>query len=543
MQFKCLFFSFLYLSSQLIANNDSLENVSLQLKWTHSFQFAGYYAAKEKGYYKEAGLKVEFIEADSSTNVVKKVLAQKVQYGVGTSSLLLSRAKGLPVVALAVIFQHSPYQIFASSEIHSLKDLIGKTVMIESDADELFAYLKKENVPLDKINLIPHSFNGKDLIAGKIKAMSGYLTNDPYFLNAGNFTYQRFSPRSVGIDFYGDNLFTSELEIKNHPKRTSAFLKASMRGWDYALTHQSEIINLIMRKYSPSFSKENIVFQAKQMTALVKPDLVEIGYMNPVRWKNIANTYISLDLLKKDYKISKNFLYENKPINIPTWLLYAFFSGLVMLILITVFTIKLIAFNRKLKKTQVLLNKSNFELSELAKEKNLLLEKLKEQANRDPLTNMYNKRHFAIISDSILELTNRSKESLSVIMIDIDKFKNINDTHGHIIGDKILILLANKLMSLVRKSDTIARVGGEEFAILLPNTSATQADILARKIREEVEKTIFEESTTKINFTISLGVYEFNKKEDKNINTVLDKADKALYAAKNSGRNRVSIFQ
>ena len=543
MQFKCLFFSFLYLSSQLIANNDSLENVSLQLKWTHSFQFAGYYAAKEKGYYKEAGLKVEFIEADSSTNVVKKVLAQKVQYGVGTSSLLLSRAKGLPVVALAVIFQHSPYQIFASSEIHSLKDLIGKTVMIESDADELFAYLKKENVPLDKINLIPHSFNGKDLIAGKIKAMSGYLTNDPYFLNAGNFTYQRFSPRSVGIDFYGDNLFTSELEIKNHPKRTSAFLKASMRGWDYALTHQSEIINLIMRKYSPSFSKENIVFQAKQMTALVKPDLIEIGYMNPVRWKNIANTYISLDLLAKDYKISKNFLYENKPINIPTWLLYAFFSGLIMLILITVFTIKLIAFNRKLKKTQVLLNKSNFELSELAKEKNLLLEKLKEQANRDPLTNMYNKRHFAIISDSILELTNRSKESLSVIMIDIDKFKNINDTHGHIIGDKILILLANKLMSLVRKSDTIARVGGEEFAILLPNTSATQADILARKIREEVEKTIFEESTTKINFTISLGVYEFNKKEDKNINTVLDKADKALYAAKNSGRNRVSIFQ
>lgn len=543
MQFKCLFFSFLFLSSQLIANNDSLENVSLQLKWTHSFQFAGYYAAKEKGYYKEAGLKVEFIEADSSTNVVKKVLAQKVQYGVGTSSLLLSRAKGLPVVALAVIFQHSPYQIFAAAEIHSLKDLIGKTVMIESDADELFAYLKKENVPLDKINLIPHSFNGKDLIAGKIKAMSGYLTNDPYFLNAGNFTYQRFSPRSVGIDFYGDNLFTSELEIKNHPKRTSAFLKASMRGWDYALTHQSEIINLIMRKYSPSFSKENIVFQAKQMTALVKPDLVEIGYMNPVRWKNIANTYISLDLLKKDYKISKNFLYENKPINIPTWLLYAFFSGLVMLILITVFTIKLIAFNRKLKKTQVLLNKSNFELSELAKEKNLLLEKLKEQANRDPLTNMYNKRHFAIISDSILELTNRSKESLSVIMIDIDKFKNINDTHGHIIGDKILILLANKLMSLVRKSDTIARVGGEEFAILLPNTSAAQADILARKIREEVEKTIFEESTTKINFTISLGVYEFNKKEDKNINSVLDKADKALYAAKNSGRNRVSIFQ
>jgi len=210
LQFRYFLFYFIFLSLRLIASSDNLELVTLQLKWTHSFQFAGYYAAKEKGYYKDVGLDVKFIEADSSINVVENVLDAKVQYGVGTSSLLLSRAKGESVVALAVIFQHSPYEIFTSSEIHSLSDLIGKTVMIESDADELFAYLKKENIALDKIKLIPHSFNGKDLIAGKIKAMSGYLTNDPYFLNDGNFTYHSFSPRSVGIDFYGDNLFTSE---------------------------------------------------------------------------------------------------------------------------------------------------------------------------------------------------------------------------------------------------------------------------------------------------------------------------------------------
>ena len=366
------YFLFIFLVSRLIASADSLEHITLQLKWTHSFQFAGYYAAKEKGYYREAGLDVEFKEADSSTNVVQSVLAGKAQYGVGTSSLLLSRAKGEPVVALAVIFQHSPYKIFTSSKIHSLKDLMGKTVMIESDADELFAYLKKENISLDKINLIPHSFNGKDLIASKIDAMSGYLTNDPYYLNNANFKYKGFSPRSVGIDFYGDNLFTSELEIKNQPERTKAFLEASIRGWKYAMTHQSEIANLIMSEYPSTFSKNNIIFQAKQMTPLVKPNLVEIGYMNPIRWKNIANTYTTLNLLPKDYKIPDIFLYKDKPVNIPKWLIYTLCSSIVIIIIITLFTIKLIKFNRKLTKTQLLLNNSNLELTSLAEEKNLI---------------------------------------------------------------------------------------------------------------------------------------------------------------------------
>ena len=128
-------------------------------------------------------------------------------------------------------------------------------------------------------------------------------------------------------------------------------------------------------------------------------------------------------------------------------------------------------------------------------------------------------------------------------MIDIDKFKNINDTYGHIIGDKIIILLANKLMNSVRKSDTIARFGGEEFAILLPNTNIMQANNFAQKLRKEVEKITYKDSTIVINFTISLGVSEFDSKEDSNIDGVLNKADKALYKSKNSGRNRVSIYK
>jgi len=111
----------------------ALDYVTLQLKWTHAFQFAGYYAAKEQGYYREAGLDVNIVEALPGVDPVKNVLEGKAEFGVGTSALLLQRKVGQPVVALAVIFQHSPYvliarQINATQDIHGL---VGKRIMLE----------------------------------------------------------------------------------------------------------------------------------------------------------------------------------------------------------------------------------------------------------------------------------------------------------------------------------------------------------------------------------------------------------------------------
>ena len=113
------------------------EAVTLQLKWTHCFQFAGYYAAQEQGYYREAGLDVRFEEGLPGVDVVGRVVSGQANYGVGTSSLLLARAAGKPVVALAVILQHSPLVLIARQRqaAQSIHDLVGKRVMIEPDAD------------------------------------------------------------------------------------------------------------------------------------------------------------------------------------------------------------------------------------------------------------------------------------------------------------------------------------------------------------------------------------------------------------------------
>ena len=286
----------------------ALENVTLQLKWTHAFQFAGYYAAQEQGYYRDAGLAVTIREALPAVDPVQEVIEGNAEFAVGTSSLLLERKAGKPVVALAVIFQHSPYVLIAR-QTQNIHDLADKQLMLEPQANELLAYLKREGIPLERISRVEHSYDPQDLIDGKIDAISAYTINQPYYLDRANFSYQTYTPRSAGIDFYGDNLFTSEKELKEHPDRVKAFRTASLRGWQYAMEHPEEVTSLILAKYTQKHPRQYLLYQAKQMTTLIHPELIEIGYMNPGRWQHIADTYAEIGMLPKDFPLD-NFLYS-----------------------------------------------------------------------------------------------------------------------------------------------------------------------------------------------------------------------------------------
>lgn len=129
----------------------ALDAVTLQLKWRHNFQFAGYYAAQEKGYYRDVGLDVSFREAHPGDNPVQAVIDGKAQFGVGSSSLLLARNAGAPVVVLAAMFQHSSQVLITSQRMQSqgIHDLLDKRVMLDSQGDELLAYLKQEGLAPD----------------------------------------------------------------------------------------------------------------------------------------------------------------------------------------------------------------------------------------------------------------------------------------------------------------------------------------------------------------------------------------------------------
>ena len=290
----------------------ALETVTLQLKWTHAFQFAGYYAAQALGYYREAGLDVRLEPAQPNINPVDEVVAGRAQFGVGTSSLLLARQAGKPVVVLAVIFQHSPQVLIArpSHPLQSVHDLAGKAIMLEPQSEELIAYLRRERIRLDDTQRIPHNHAIEDLVVGRVAAMSAYATYEPYFLDKNRVPYQIYTPRSVGIDFYGDNLFTSEQELKDNPDRVEAFRAASLRGWQYAMRHPEEIADLILTRYAHSLSRDFLLYEAGRMSDLLRTNLVEIGYMTPGRWRHVADTYAELGLMQADFQLD-DFLYRD----------------------------------------------------------------------------------------------------------------------------------------------------------------------------------------------------------------------------------------
>ena len=185
-----------------------------------------------------------------------------------------------------------------------------------------------------------------------------------------------------------------------------------------------------------------------------------------------------------------------------------------------------------------LTNLSNTVISELEEAQ----QQLKEQANKDYLTGLYNRRYFNEVSQNIIYVSKRQNKNCSVMMLDIDKFKNINDTYGHDVGDEVIKALSHILLKSVRKSDIVSRFGGEEFALLLPFTDKNNAAIIAQKIRKNVQNhKIKTKNDDIVQFTVSIGVDSILN-TDESIEDALRRADDALYIAKRGGRNRVILY-
>lgn len=166
---------------------------------------------------------------------------------------------------------------------------------------------------------------------------------------------------------------------------------------------------------------------------------------------------------------------------------------------------------------------------------------LKNQAIRDPLTALYNRRYFEEeVSKQILEAKAKN-QPYTVLMLDADKFKNVNDTYGHKVGDKVLIELANTSERALRDNDIVARYGGEEFVVFLPGIYAEQGRVVADRLRESIAaQVVYSDANQPVHFSVSIGVSSSEVSD--NVDTLIKTADEALYRAKQNGRNRVEVF-
>lgn len=167
-------------------------------------------------------------------------------------------------------------------------------------------------------------------------------------------------------------------------------------------------------------------------------------------------------------------------------------------------------------------------------------QRLSALSQKDPLTGAYNRRYFDDQAKVECARAHRYGQALTVLMLDLDKFKLVNDTHGHAAGDEVLKAVVRVGTRILRKSDVLARYGGEEFVILLPHAGIVEAKMLAERLRKAIEETIIPYDTLLLKVTVSIGASTLAEHEA-DISAMLARADQALYAAKANGRNRVEI--
>lgn len=658
----------------------ALEKVSLQLNWKHQFQFAGYYAAIEQGYFREAGFDVSLRELSDGHDPITAVLNGEADYGVAASELALSRGQGKPVVALAVIVQHSPLVLLANRrKVPSIEALADQRIMLMPHEAELLAYLKREGVT--RYKSVAHHFDPEDLIAGRVEALSGYSTDEPFILRQKDFPYLAFVPRAAGIDFYGDALFTMERRVQSAADAVRAFRSAALRGWAYAMAHPEEIAELIRKKYSTRHSKEHLLFEAMEMKRLMQPDLVEIGQMSVTRWQQIGQTYAELGMLPANFSLDGLILKADES-DLPAWVWPVLLVAALVLGVVAFAAAYLARLNRRLKKeietrqlaesalrgseeryrrlaeqskdviwtldlasmrfayvspavetmrgysaaevmqqsieealtpasyvrVQALLQDhlhrlsigdssaisamteieqphknggvitaevvASFLLDDTGQPVTLLgiardnaerraveaqlraanerlvnqlqeIEKLQgalqEQAIRDSLTGCFNRRYLDETLERELWRARREGYPLALLILDLDHFKEINDTYGHQAGDEALRELATQLKADIRHEDVLCRYGGEEFVILMPRMPLTVAAERAERWRISIAQIRVSFGSFELGFTASAGVAAYPD-HARMPDDLMQCADLALYMAKNEGRNRVVVY-
>ncbi|WP_458778505.1 ABC transporter substrate-binding protein [Desulforhopalus sp. 52FAK] len=297
------------------AQSHEYESVNIQLRWSHQFQFAGYYAALEKGYYADEGLEVTLTEATLGMDRITPVLKGLAQYGIGDSGILKLRSDGQPLVVVAQIFQHSPNILITrrDSNIYGPYELTGKTIMLSGEPTSsvaVRAMLLETLGDLNQVSIQPRT-KGEELINGHVDAVAGYLSNEPFHYRQKGMQLNIIDPRSYGIDFYGDNLFTTDHEIRTHPERVKKVVRATLKGWNYALKNREEIIDVILAKYNPGLDREKLRFEAKTIDQMILPDLIPIGDIHPKRYERIAELYHRLGLSASP-ELPEGFIYQQK---------------------------------------------------------------------------------------------------------------------------------------------------------------------------------------------------------------------------------------
>ena len=743
---------FIFLLSVHLYANKNLEKLSLQLDWKYQFQHAGFIMAKEKGFYEEVGIDLTLLEYENGIDIEDAVLSKKVDFGISNTPVMIKERVLQPTVILATYFHHSPLVFATQVDITKPEQLNGKKIM----ATKYEYYQSSLSLLMNHFFIggtyIPHSFGIEEFKNKEVDALSIFRSNEIYELDKQKVPYNIIDPYDYGFIAHAMNLFSSYEFTKNNTQKIKDFLQMSKKGWQYALDHSDETIQIIHNKYNTNKSIKELTYESKIIKKLMLLDEYEIGEVSTELLKRVytqlsrtskllvnqrskiiifddilqgrdetelfftqeENDYLAkkgiiklcvepgwmpfegivdgkyvgmiaeyFDIIKAKSNLNikiyptKNWLESLDSIKqkrcdiigsaVPTVnrLEYMNFTDAYMqspLVLITdikrsfvsdiaeiedqkIGIVKGYASLETLKEkyprmnivevTSIMDGLKKVECGELygyidnlsvtasniqtefygilkvsarlnindeftigsRKDEPLLNDifqkviesidnsevraivnrwitvkesvttdyiflgkifaaifigfvligmysyhlrknnqKLERLSRQDALTMVGNRLKLNEVLEYNYQQSQRYKNEFGLILLDIDNFKNINDTYGHLFGDEVLKKFANILINNIRKTDTLGRWGGEEFLIICPNITAENLQNVAENLRKSIENDPFLHEKK---ITASFGLSLFDDKQ--NLEEIIDRADKNLYKAKSTGKNRVCI--
>jgi len=510
------------------------EHVRILLPPTSIIQSAGYYMAQHKGFFKQQGLDVELRSSRSRQSITQAVDEGDAEYGVTNADVLIEKANGRALVAVAVLFQHSPAALLILKDkgINKLADLNDKRVLLlpESQDIEVLSLLRKYHIQSINISSPSVTRDITSLVNNQFDALSINLTRGPYNAVRQGVEPFIFMPAEYGIDFYSGFLFTNEQEANANPERVAAVRTAVLQGWEYALTHTEETLDVLVGLNqllsSSSFDasgheerhelRNKLKYQLISMRDFILPDFVPLGYINQQHLRDMQQQLVDFDLIAEGSDFSQ-FIYIPPRAKID-WQVWGVWVKVIVAALLFngLWLFYLLIINQRLKRE--ILDRKRAE------------QHVRYAAMHDNLTGLANRAQLMDTLEHILPLAKKGKINPVLLFMDLDRFKQVNDRYGHAAGDELLIAVALRISRLLgTPGELLTRLGGDEFVILLPNSDLQYAARLSDKIERTLLQS-FALSVCNVSIGISIGysVYHSNMSADE----LLTGADNEMYAIK-----------
>ena len=297
-----------------VTPKEKLQPITLQLNWKYQFEFAGYIAAKEKGFYKQVALDVSIKEFNTSINIIDNIVDGTVDFTLYDDDIAFVADQKKPIIWLQNYLKRPALALVVKPNIFTPADLVGKKIM--SSKDELTTgsiglMLKKFNLDAKNYTHVNTTYTIEPFVNGEIDAMSVYLSNELYELQHRNISYNLLDPSAYNIHSLGGNLFTSKKMLKNSEELVQRFMYATIEGWSYALKHKQEIIHTIYEKYSQRKSIAALEYEADVIEKLIMPNFYPLGSIEIDKVYKNANYLTQAGLIKSSENLS-DYIYQSK---------------------------------------------------------------------------------------------------------------------------------------------------------------------------------------------------------------------------------------